>query len=192
MAPFFNQSHPEFKDRVPDNIANQYTTMGYGPDAAYTTHPRFNYRGFTEVHAPDRNGNPYLDRPLMGMKPESSPEWVMGEYAHVLAQQKDPYYQWAVNQFSRAGQDNKEFQKALHEQALRDHIPKERFEDWYDESGREAWVRAAAFPRSFGGPEWARAIRDVLSPEQQKYKQMLIEYLRQRPGQTDLPYGGNA
>ena len=107
----------------------------------------------------------------------ASPEYMAGEYMHLLSQE-DPYYKMMAKRFD----NNRRPEAIATEDRLRqkrgDHRP---FPQYWNREGREAHLRAGVFPNEFGvgqDPSWAEA-QSAYTPKQNETVDLLKQYMTQ-------------
>jgi len=161
----------------------------------YSYDPGLLHHGRTEFYPKWEQQTPYapgyqkrfpIYSSIQSLAPGVSPRYILGEHLHALAKY-DPWYQNLMKEFVSGGPRDQTLNFLNKEMAryIRNGGDPKGFEDWMDESGKEAWARGTAIPDEFNGREWVPASKG-LPQYQQHVLEAVKQYVNQQPGQTDL------
>jgi len=187
-----------------EEASKRYRVMQQGYPVKTTYDPKYLYDGRTEVYPQGETGEhgevAHLTRnnSLMALKPTNTPEYVLGEYFHVLAK-NDPRYKVYMDEFTKGGPWGKKFHdfelRSLALQIARNNPGRpapsmEDLERIYDQSGKESWVRGVLLPKEFNGEEWLERAKE-LPGYQRHVLEQLRRYLFRGPGDYGEEFEAN-
>ena len=192
---------PQERRPLPDpaKLAEQYySVLQQGYPSKTTYDPRMLRDGRPEFYPQLEPQVPYArrypyEKPIFAQRRTDSPEFSLGEYAHLLAL-VDPTYKKLIEGMKPGHDPEWDHWMDFYKKALirltkgRGYpyeVTEENFEDVWNQSGREGILRGYALPNTFNGEEFVPLV-GTMPRYQRQLMERLKEYLLQQPGQTDL------
>lgn len=157
---------PQLKQRA----IRKYPIMGGYPYSVSSPYSRGEFYSKDEAYNP-RFGEDHFEVPQ-----DASPDYMLGEFAHLLAK-RDPVYQMWADQFTQGMSPRfRAIEERIQKQDMGDDRP---FDDYWDLSRREGHIRSYVLPQIFGGKERDNILR-FYTPRQMDALKAINDYLKQQ------------